>query len=214
MRLVLQAMVLAVALALAIAHPSLGIVALAVWVWVLWPAYAGRRGTHARTARVAVPRPSTVRFRYLGGHPSLPPGRGVLRVWPVDGGALLRIGREEVAFPLSAVRAVTLIEGRVGLRTGLRGFAAYLVGRALAIGRGRFCGMRPHQEGDQLVVIDRSRVLCELERDDRVYRLVLTGPRGGGEEIYLETLMALRPAAVRPETAAGGGTGATAWPRP
>jgi len=215
--------VLAAALVVALVRPSLSVASLAVWVWVLWPlsrpASARRLDSTVgwSTSGVHLPlvpvRPYAIPVRYLGGHPLLPrPGRGLLRVWQVDGAAVLRVGRREVAFPLAAVRSVTLVEGRVGLRTGFGRVGAHLLGSLLALGRGRFCGVRLVGR-EAVAIVDRSRVVCEVEREEHVCRLVLTGPAGGGEEIYLETLVALRPSAVRPQKAAdGGGPGAAAWP--
>ncbi len=199
--------VIVVSLVSVLLYPKLVIVAVAVWLWVGWLVYRDRAtsGVVSETQGQLDPgRPVVIRLRYLGGHPGLPvPGRGALYVWPADEGVLLRVGRRAIAFPRSAVRSVTLVEGRVGLRTGVRGLGAQLVGRALAFGRGRFCEVRPYGR-DDVAVIDRSRVVCDLDRQGRTRRLVLAGPQGGGEEIYLETLVALRPAAVRPEAGATG----------
>lgn len=193
-------------LAAVLIDPKLVLVAAAVWLVVGWLVYRDHTlgGVATRQGQPDPGRPVVIRLRYLGGHPGLPvPGRGALYVWPADEGVLLRVGRRAIAFPRSAVRSVTLVEGRVGLRTGVRGVGAQLVGRALAVGRGRFCEVRPYGR-DDVAVIDRSRVVCDLDRQGRTRRLVLAGPQGGGEEIYLETLVALRPAAVRPEAGATG----------
>jgi hypothetical protein len=207
--LLLRGGCLATTLALAVRYPPSICVAAAATIWALWPVLAVRHGavpTGARHgARIAV--------RYLGGHPALRfPGRGWLGVWPLEGAALLCVGRRAIPFSLSSVRSVALADGRTEIPTGLRGVLARLAARALTRGIGRYCGLVRRGEEDAAVV-DRSRVVCELVRQGTPYRVVLTGPRGGGEEIYLEVLVALRPAAALRGSGSGGGlrgTGAAA----
>jgi len=191
--LLLRGACLAGALAVAVRHPPAIGVAAAVCLWVLWPVYAVR--VEPGLAQRGVP------VRYLGGHPALrAPGRGWLQSWPQDGGAVLRVGRSAVAFPLAAVQAVSL-------HTGCRGPLAQVIGRALAQDSGQFLGLRRRGPED-VAVVDRSRVLCDLVREGAPCRVVLTGPRGGGEEIYLEVLVTLRPSAAgRGSGAAGGARG-------
>jgi hypothetical protein len=212
-RSALRGLALLLSLVAAVLHPALAVVALAVWLWVLWPWVARRRRFAAPAPPAQPARVFTLRVRYHGGHPALPrPGLGVLRVWPDDGAALLQVGRWSVAFPLQTVQAVTLVEGRVLLSTGCRGWLAETTGRLLAMGMGGYCGLQ-RQRDEDLAVIDRSRVLCDLQRQGRPCRMVLTGPRGGGEEVYLEALVMLRPlAAWREPGAAGGSMGAATSP--
>lgn len=198
--LALKAAGLAAMLALAVHHPAAIGLAAAISLWVLWSAY-GVRGADARLGRRG---PGAVRVRYLGGHPDLPaPGTGWLRSWPADGAAVLRVGGAEVAFPLAAVQGVALTDGRVEVPTRLRGPAAGLAGRLLARGVGRYCGLR-RRDRRAYAVIDRSRVVCDIARPHGHCRLVLAGPRGGGEDIYLETLVLLRPSGARGHGATGG----------
>lgn len=198
--LALKSAGLAAMLALSVHHPAAIGLAAAISLWVLWSAY-GMRGGAPRLGRRA---PGTVRVRYLGGHPDLPsPGAGWLRSWPADGAAMLRVGGVEVAFPLAAVQGVALTDGRVEVATHCRRPLSGLVGRLMARGVGRYCGLRRHERRD-LAVIDRSRVVCDIARPHGHCRLVLAGPRGGGEDIYLETLVLLRPAAARGHGTAGG----------
>jgi hypothetical protein len=198
--LALKAAGLAGMLALAVHHPAAIGLAAAISLWVLWSAY-GVRGGEGRWGR----RPSgSVRVRYLGGHPDLPaPGVGWLRSWPADGAAVLRVGGGSVAFPLAAVQGVALTDGRVEVPMRCRGPLAAVCGRLLARGTGRYCGLRRHDRRDY-AIIDRSRVVCDIARPHGHCRLVLAGPRGGGEDIYLETLVLLRPVTPRGHGAAGG----------
>ena len=192
---------LGAALALAVHHPWAAVLAAAALVWVLWPAYAVARH---RSPAEGLPGPG-LRVRYLGGHPGLPrPGSGWLRTWAADGAAAVRVGRSAVAFPLAAVTAVSMAQGRAELRTGCRGPLAALVGRFLAHGLGRYCGLRRAGRED-LALIDRSRVVCELGREGGACRMILAGPRGGGEEIYLEVLVMLRRAATMRGSGSAGG---------
>jgi hypothetical protein len=187
---------------LAAFYPTLTLVAIAVWLWVLWPVVLRHRRGAVR-GRGTAARVQALPVRYHGGHPGLPyAGTGVLRVWPDDGAALLQVRRVSVAFPLHTVQAVTLVDGRVTLHTGYRGWMAGLVGRLLAAGSGRFCGLYRHRDED-LAIVDRSRVVCDLQRQGRPCRLVLSGRHGGGEEIYLEALVMLRPIASWREPAGG-----------
>jgi len=213
--LLLRGACLGVSLIAAVRFPPLIIVAAAVWLWVLWPAYAVRRGlvqtfgsTRAGGAGRLLP------LWYAGGHPALPrPGRALLRVWQEDGAAMLRVGRRAVAFPLHSVHCVSLVEGRVERHTGCRGPLAILVGRVLAHGGGRFCGLRRAARED-LAVVDRSRVVCDLVRDGHSCRVILAGRAGGGEQIYLETLVLLRPSGSwRDAGPSGGSRGAAASPQ-
>lgn len=203
---------LIVSLLAAVRYPTLIIVAAAVWLWVLWPAYAVRRTQHP--PRTATRRPAgagrRLDLRYLGGHPLLPrAGRAVLRVWEEDGGAVLRVGRRQVAFALDAVRGVSLLEGREEVATSYRGIPARLIGRWLARGNARLCGWRRGAHGD-VALLDRSRVVCDLARAGHSVRLVLTARAGGGEAIYLETLVLLRPANCRAD---GGARGTASSPQ-
>ncbi len=214
--LILRGGCLVASLAAAIRYPTLIVAAAAVWLWVLWPAYAVRR----RTAPALAPAPAerstahALALWYSGGHPALPrPGRAWLRVWKEDGAAVLRVGRRSVAFPLHSVRAVSLVEGRMERRTGCRGALASLVGRVLARGAGRFCGLRRDGQED-FAVIDRSRVVCDLVRNGHSCRLMLTGRAGGGEQIYLEALVRLRSLeSWRDAGASGGARGTAASPQ-
>ena len=191
-------------------YPTLALIAIAVWLWVLWPLLLRRRQGLARM-RGTVARVQALPVRYHGGHPGLPrAGAGVLRVWPDDGAAQLQVRGGSVAFPLHTVQSITLVDGRVTLHTGYRGWLARAVGRLLAAGTGRFCGLHPHRDED-LAIVDRSRVVCDLHRQGRPCRLVLTGRRGGGEEIYLEALVMLRPLTSWREPA-GGSMGAATPP--
>jgi hypothetical protein len=193
------------ALALSVRHPSVAAAAAAAtaWLlWLLWLVYPGRGRRGAGRGGGAI----RLALRYLGGHPALPtPGPACLTVWPAEGGATLRVGRTAVAFPLAAVQSVALADGRVELATGARGWAAAVLGRLLAWGTGRYCGLRRTPRQD-LAVVDRSRVVVDLVRAGGPCRLVLVGPRGGGEEVYLETLVMLRPSDAWRGARAPGGT--------
>lgn len=196
-RLVPGGACLGAALALSVHHPWAIVLAAGAGLWVLWPAYAGG-------GRLAEPVGTTLRVRYVGGHPDLPvPGLGWLVSWPRDGAAVLRVGGSAVAFPLAAVQAVALSDGRAEVPTGCTGPCARLVGRLRARGLGRFCGLRRRGRQD-VAVVDRSRVVCDVARQHSHCRIVLTGPKGGGEDIYLETLVMLRPAGARGAGAPGG----------
>jgi len=214
--LLARGMCLGVTLAAAIRYPTLIVVAAAAWLWVLWPAYAvsRRAGLVGTTGEGATARVRALPLWYAGGHPALPhAGRGRLRVWPEEGAALLQVGRSVIAFPLLAVQSVSLVEGRIELPTGCRGASARLVGRALAFGVGRFCGLRRVGRQD-LAVIDRSRVVCDLTREGRSCRLVLLARGGGGEPIYLESLVMLRATGPwRDAGPSGGSRGAAASPQ-
>lgn len=203
-------------LALGILRPALIPLVAVVWLVVLWPLVLrrGPAGSAGRT-RGESARRHTLALRYHGGHPGLPrAGYGVLRVWPDDGAAELSVGRDAVAFPLQTVQAVTLVEGRAMLRTGCRGWLAAVLGRLLAPTLGRYVGLHRHH-GEDLAIVDKSRVLWDLQRQGRSCRLVVTGRRGGGEEVYLETLVMLRPLdSWREPGAAGGPRGAATSPPP
>ncbi len=209
-RLLLPAGALAAALALTVRHPSAVALVGACTLWLLWPLLSIRSTTPAR----GVAGTFRLKVRYLGGHPACPDsGRGLLTVWPADAAATLRVGRRLVAFPLAAVRSVALADGRIEIGAGTRAWLAGLWGRLVARGVGRYCGLRRSAEG-HVVLVDRSRVVCEILRTTGPCRIILVGPRGGGEEIYLEALVLLRsreagngagtPGGARGESAVGG----------
>lgn len=203
-RLLLPATLLAAALVLTVRYPWAVALAAAAAIWLVWP-LLGFASFDGRPTERAVFR---LALRYLGGHPACPaPGRALLTAWPSDGAATLRVGKHIVAFPLTAVRSVSLADGRIEMPTGAGGWVAAIWGRVLARGVGRFCGLRS-TPGGTYAILDRSRVICELTRGQAPCRMVLTGPRGGGEEIYLEALVLLRPSdADRGEGAPGGTRG-------
>ena len=197
-RSLLPAVALVLSVVWAIRHPYGVPFGAAAALWLLWPLVGfgslgplpGPRGT------------LRLRVRYMGGHPACPlPGRALLTVWPEDGAATLRVGRHAVAFPLHAVRSLALADGRIELPVGAWPWVAHVWGRVAARGVGRFRGVRRCANGFAAVV-DRSRVICDLTRGDGACRMILTGPRGGGEDVYLEALVLLRP------NASGSGAGA------
>ncbi len=187
--MLLPALTLGLALVFTIGHPYGAVFAAAAGLWLLWPLLGFDSSDRAPTRRGTL----RLTLRYMGGHPACPrPGRALLTVWPEDGAATLRVGRHTVAFPLHAVRSLALADGRIELPVGAGAWAAPIWGRVMARGVGRFCGVRTAATGC-FAIVDRSRVVCDLARGESSCRVILTGMSGGGEEVYLEALVLLRP---------------------